>query len=80
MPITVNMKNGGTYTKTVDKVKGDPANPLSKEELIARHQNLVQGFLSPKQTQRSIELVFSLENLKDLSELMKIATFGKSKK
>jgi 2-methylcitrate dehydratase PrpD len=80
MPITVNMKNGGTYTKTVDKVKGDPADPLSKEELISRHQNLVQGFLSPKQTQRSIELVFSLENLKDISELMKIATFGKSKK
>jgi 2-methylcitrate dehydratase PrpD len=79
MPVTVHMKSGKVYSKTVDKVKGDPANPLSREDLIARHRALVRGFLSPEQTQRSIDLVYNLENLENILELTKIAVFGESR-
>lgn len=76
-PVTVSLKDGRKYTKDIDKIKGGQGNPLSKEELALRHKNLVQGFLSPEQIQRSVDLVFDLENLKDISELTKLATFGK---
>lgn len=80
LPVTVTMKDGRKLTKAVDNIKGGPGNPLSKEELLTRYTALVKGFLSPKQIERSIDLVFDLEKLERVTELMKLATFGKSKK
>jgi 2-methylcitrate dehydratase PrpD len=77
-PVTVNLKDGSKFTKTVDKIKGSPENPLSKEELVTRHENIVRKFLSQKQIQRSIDIIFNLENLDDISELIDLATFAKS--
>lgn len=79
MPVTVHLKNGKAHSKTVDQVKGSPGNPLSREELISRHRALVRGFLSPEQTQRTIDLVYSLEKLENILELTKIAALGDSR-
>jgi len=79
-PVTVIMKSGKTYTKTVenDQLKGSPSNPLTKGELVARHKVLIKDFLSEKQADRSVDLVYDLENLDSISELMKLLTYGKS--
>jgi len=79
LPVTVTMKDGRKLTKAVDNIKGGPGNPLSKEELLTRYTALVKGFLSPKQIERSINLVSNLEKLEHVSELVRLATFGKSK-
>jgi len=80
MPVTVFLKNGKQFTKAVEKdLKGGSENPLSKEELVAEHKVLVKGFLSSEQTQRTIDLIYNLEKLENVSELMKLAMFGKSK-
>lgn len=82
MAITVTMKDGRKFTRVGEKdakIKGGIENPLTTEELVERYKNSLGGFLSPDQIKRSIELVFDLEKLKDVSELMKIITFGKSK-
>jgi 2-methylcitrate dehydratase PrpD len=76
-PVTVSLKDGREFTKTVERAKGEHQNPLSRQELVARHKALVQEFLSPKQNQRSVDLAFDLENLENISELMKLVTFGK---
>lgn len=75
-PVTVKLKDGRTYSKSVEVLKGSPEMPLSKEELVARYRNCVKGILSSQQMQRSIDLVFNLENLDNILELMELVTFG----
>ena len=45
------------------------------KEGFAAYKDATSDVLSPEQADRSLELVLSLENLKDVSELMKIVTF-----
>lgn len=80
--VTVKMKDGSKFTRTKEKdaeIKGGIENPLSKEEVMSRYEASLEGFFSPEQVKRSIELVSKLENLNDIAELMELATFGKSK-
>ena len=78
LPVTVELKNGKTYSKTVDKVKGGPDRPLSDDEYKERFRVLTEAFLSSEQIKRSIDLILNLEVLdsKSVAELMKILTFG----
>lgn len=80
-PVTVLLKDGRKFTKAVnaDELKGGPQKPLSREEQTERYRAMTQGFLSSSQIERSINLVINLENLKTVSELMKLITFGKGK-
>jgi 2-methylcitrate dehydratase PrpD len=66
---------GGSEMLTTDP-KGWPTNPFTRQELIDRHEALARDVLSPKEIQRSVELVLDLENVSDVSELMELATFG----
>lgn len=77
-PVTVMLKDGRSFTKSAgaDVFRGSPENPLSKDEFLARYENCVRGTLSPQQLRRSIDLVYDLENLDNVSELMELATFG----
>ena len=59
--------------------KGWPTNPFTRQELVDRHESLAHDVLSPKEIQRSVDLVLDLENLDDISELMELATFGEVK-
>jgi 2-methylcitrate dehydratase PrpD len=57
-------------------VKGGPENPFTADELVARHENLCRDMLSPKEIQRSIDLVLNLEKVSDITELMELTAFG----
>jgi 2-methylcitrate dehydratase PrpD len=57
-------------------VKGGPENPFTKDELVARHENLCRDMLAPKEIQRSIDLVLNFEKMSDVTELMDLASFG----
>lgn len=74
--VIVKLKDGRSYSKGVDVLKGSPEMPLSKEELVTRYKNCAQGILASDQMQRSIDLVFNLENLENVLELMELVTFG----
>ena len=80
-PLTIVMKSGKKYTKTIDgnQLKGSPSNPLTHKELVARHGVLVRDFLSAKQTERSVDLIYNLENLDSVAELMKLLTYSEPK-
>jgi 2-methylcitrate dehydratase PrpD len=82
MVITVTMKDGRKIIRVGEKdamIKGGIENPLTTEELVERYKNSLNDFLSPDQIRRSIDLVFNLEKLDNISDLMNIITFGKSK-
>lgn len=78
LPVTVQLKDGSHYSKTIDKIKGGPDDPLSKEEFEERYGVQTREFLSSRQIRRSIELVLNLEKLDDVSELLELITFGSS--
>ncbi len=77
-PVTIKLKDGRTYSKSagVDVFKGSPENPLNKNEFLGRYENCVKGVLSSSQIQRTIDLVYNLENLDNILELMELVTFG----
>jgi 2-methylcitrate dehydratase PrpD len=78
-PVTVYLKDGRKFTKSVaaDDLKGGPKNPLRREELVARYRAMTEGFLASSSITRSLDLISNLENQDSISELMKLATFGK---
>lgn len=71
-PVTVRLKDGREYTYVVDKLKGSPDCPLTREELMAKYTDCASSVLSSKGVEKSAELVLNLEELKDIGELMAI--------
>ena len=78
-PVTLYLKDGRKFTKSVnaDDLRGGPKNPLSREELGARYRAMTEGFLASSSIARSLDLISNLENQDNISELMKLAAFGK---
>ncbi|BCA53352.1 2-methylcitrate dehydratase [Nitrospira sp. KM1] len=68
--ITVRTRAGKTYTRQKDIPLGHPANPMSDRELEAKFRRLVSGRLGRARIDRLIQLVWTLERLKDIGMLM----------
>ncbi|MFH0809089.1 MAG: MmgE/PrpD family protein [Pseudomonadota bacterium] len=76
IPVTIKLKDGRSFTKEAQTLKGGPESRLTKEELVARFGNHVKGVLTPAATKKAVEMSYNLENLPNIKELMTIATFG----
>jgi 2-methylcitrate dehydratase PrpD len=70
--IEIRTKGGKTIVKRIDFPKGDPENPLSYDETIAKFNKLASGIFTEEERIHIIEKVFSLEALETLSELFPI--------
>ena len=69
--VTIRLKDGRTLAGANAYPKGDPENPLSEQELIAKFKGLTEGTLSPAQADAIIARVMHLESLGDVNELLK---------
>jgi 2-methylcitrate dehydratase PrpD len=68
--MTIKMKDGREFYKRSDEIlKGFPQRPLSREELTGKYRQCARILLSAEDVERSLALVESLENLRDISEL-----------
>ena len=76
IPVTIRLKNGRELTHKVDKVKGAIDLPMSREEQIERYRDFAKSFLSSSQIDRSAKLILNLEELKEITELMNVVTYG----
>jgi 2-methylcitrate dehydratase PrpD len=38
VPVTITMKDGRKLTKLVEKVRGSPGNPMTREELLGKYR------------------------------------------
>ena len=77
MPSTVEIKTkgGGAYTKRVDYVKGHPRNPMNWEEVAAKFRDCVRSAVKPLpqgNTEQVIELVRNLEEVEDVTRIVKL--------
>ena len=73
--VTIRLKNGQEHSVKWEAWRGCHKTPMTTDELIAKYKDATSDVLSLAQAERSIELVFGLEKLKDISELAEIITF-----
>jgi len=67
--ITVRTKSGRTLEEEVIFPKGHPRNPLTDAEVELKFRKLTKRFLGEARTDKALRLLWSLEKVRDLSEL-----------
>ncbi|MFQ5443233.1 MAG: MmgE/PrpD family protein [Nitrospinales bacterium] len=70
--ITLTMRDGTVHEKEVLDPKGHPNNPLTQAELENKFRASCRSLLSEELQEEIIKYVWSLENLRDLGNLMKM--------
>lgn len=72
MPIrvTVRTTNGHEYVKQVDYPQGHPRHPLSDREIEEKFRNLTEGLFTRARAGNIIDMVWRLDELKDIGALM----------
>ena len=69
-PVTVRTADGRSYNARVDIPRGDPALPLTDDELLTKYHDCVRTQLRPNQTEHSVALVLGLERVADIRTLL----------
>lgn len=67
--VTVTLTDGTTFSRQTDYPKGDPENPLTREELQAKFANLAKD-LGDKNKKYFSEQVLDMENIQNVATLM----------
>ena len=73
-PVTITMDDGRSFTRSVEKVRGSPGNPMTRDELVGKYRSCASRVLQAAPVERSIELLESLDCLDSLAELMDTVT------
>src|SRR5512145_495461 len=73
-PVTIRTTDGRSYNARVDIPRGDPALPLTDDELLAKYRDCGRSQLGPDDIERSVGLVLGLETVANIGTLM--ATLG----
>ena len=68
--VTIRATRGRSFQRRVEHHHGDPRNPLTEEELIAKFERCAQGSLGKEKQRRALEAVTNLEGLEALAGLM----------
>ena len=69
-PVTIKMTDGRSYSARVDIPRGDPALPLTDDELLAKYRDCGRSQLLPDDLERSVDVVLGLEKVADIGTLM----------
>lgn len=67
--VTVRATDGRTLTDRRDHPRGDSADPLSREEIVAKFRESARGLLEPHESERAIEMLVGLADLPRISDL-----------
>lgn len=70
--VRINTKDGRKLRKRVDIVRGDPRNPLSKDELTEKFKILASRAIDPDRTSDLVQILRKLEDLRRVSDLVKL--------
>ena len=67
--VDITLTDGTRLTEHVKAVRGTPANPMTRDEVVAKTHELVTPVLGAAKTGKLIEAVLSLETLKSIAAL-----------
>lgn len=70
----IKLKNGKEYSYKVTEPKGDPKNPMTDEELLAKFRDCTKPTLKASDIEKVIKLILDLEELEDITKLTEIVT------
>lgn len=68
--VAVTTKDGRTLSRQRTSAKGSPDDPLSQQELSDLYRQFARGGMEPPAVERSLELIWNLEELDDVGELI----------
>ena len=67
--VEVTLNDGMKFSERVDNVRGTMENPMPREEVIAKARDLIAPVLGAATSQKLIDKVFDIENVKSVLEL-----------
>ena len=67
--VNVTLADGSHLTQRVDNVRGTPENPMTREEIVTKANDLIAPILGVAKSSKLIETVFGLEAVGDIREL-----------
>jgi len=67
--VEVTLTDGTQLTERVEAVRGTTGNPMPRDEVIGKGQDLMAPFLGAAKSKRLIDKVFDLEHLEDIRTL-----------
>jgi len=73
-PVTITMKDGRTFTRLVEKVRGSPGNPMTRDELVDKYRGCASRVLKGDRLEHSIAALESLETISDIKTLIEELT------
>jgi 2-methylcitrate dehydratase PrpD len=69
-PVTITMRNGQSFTKTVEKVRGSPGNPMTRDELVGKYRSCASRVLNGERLAQSIAMLETLETVPAVKDLV----------
>ena len=69
-PVTIRTTDGRRYSARVDIPRGDPALPLTDDEVVSKYRDCARSQLHADDMERSVGLVLGLERVTDIGTLM----------
>lgn len=72
--VTLELKDGRTYTERVDHLTGTPERPMSDAEISAKFRALSTDTLPHEQSERLLAALWDIEGVADFSEVMPLAS------
>jgi 2-methylcitrate dehydratase PrpD len=76
-PVTIRTTDGRSYTARVDIPRGDPALPLTDDELLAKYRDCASS-LRADDIERTVDLVLTLERVANIGTLIPALSSQKS--
>lgn len=70
-------KDGRRFRCRVDYPRGHPNNPMTDEELVGKLADMAGQYMSEDEIKRLVDVVFTLEELEDISVLPQLMVFKK---
>jgi 2-methylcitrate dehydratase PrpD len=72
--VFIKLRNGREYSYKITEPKGDPKNPMTDEELLAKFRDCAKLTLKADEIEKTIKLILGIEELKNVTELTEIIT------
>ena len=70
--VTITTTDGQSYTAQTDVAKGDPADPMSDEDIIAKFRANARGVLSSERMDEVTEVTWRLDSLANMRKYMEL--------
>ena len=67
--VDLTLMDGTQLTERVEHVRGTPENPMTREEVVAKANELMTPVLGAETCSKLIERVLALDTVKDIREL-----------